>query len=101
MATVSVIVSAVLTGCSYGNNVCNSGFGANKALADARRGGAPPPPPPPREGVVDMYAVVDFDFNERARALTEKVRWSGAHVGLIRSRQTGNPLHLDGEGGME
>lgn len=25
MATVSVIVSVVLAGCSYGNNVCNSG----------------------------------------------------------------------------
>lgn len=37
MATVSVIVSVVLTGCSYGNNVCNSGSVQIKPLADVRR----------------------------------------------------------------
>lgn len=36
MATVSVIVSVVLTGCSYGNNVCNSLSVQIKPLADVR-----------------------------------------------------------------
>lgn len=38
MATVSVIVSVVLAGCSYGNNVCNSG---SVHIKPSQIGGAP------------------------------------------------------------
>lgn len=72
MATVSVIVSVVLTGCSYGNRVCNSGSVQIKpslrreVRSERSRGGE-------REGRAWTPSSRTFDWMEREGGPT----WGG------------------------